>query len=958
MAPTGWTTPKQLEFLNSKKVDFHAAKKKGKGASKAWMGNLSRDFFALWKDQETEQREWRELPPTFDKRGNVITERLPELFPSHEAWFAGRQSQLTNWLNNHPVGKRSRSGETAKVTITANPSSRRAPSEARAYSKMHYSNRVKELAQNDPLYNSKSRIAIITKHTESTYHDESDEVKAEVRKVVARRKAELERERESVDEVIERTPEEYALAIEKMPQIVHNLLSQLNARTGWSFTVSCGGPDPNQNGDITTMSIHSCVDMYGQSYAKATPDFQQTVLKPFSDYLHTIYSPDVCKSRALIPRDSEDEDEDDSHSSEHQQAPSATTSSEPTTPALTLDVVPPTSADGLLVSSMSSHPSANSNLGANAHLRPDMMAMSGGYYGDPYSNNFARTFSPYSTPVAHGPPLMTSLGSTSISGAAHPNWTFNAAGPSGAGVANTQVGPNMDFNIDSLYMMGRERDPSITIDFNTTSMYNFPAALPATHTSPRRSHPPGYRPSTSATQSDSQIGSIALHGGSRASLTGTQTDLAPQIPAAVLVPAPPISANVHVPEASGREPALSPTPAPIASAVGQIPNLDVNVGTSSTGALAAPPVAVPNPPAGISNGTSVLSAVSVPNALVQTPAVDVAPSPAPPPAPVNAPAPNAPPPVVQTSSTDVGAPSAAPVPAPPSPWRIIENLRGVHPLEPTPNPSGSADPPPEINPSDTTPDTGACTDSAQEIHPSGMTPAAEDADPAATNEAIHQPSSNDPEPHPSITAPLVGDNARSLRNRAVVEDHFPKWLSEACHLYLCNAVNVPAWRPFIEDFLQFERQFGNAKTSAHRMPAKLRPAILSTWVQNGKRRYDSPPTISESDLPMLADEWVTWWNSVQPVWRRSPAENSLPVPLSMAKGSENLDPIKKAGPVGFILVIIALAWWAPLHTTDARWNASLDDVHACVKLFLDAGQGIKRKPKEQGAGRGRKKQKM
>lgn len=78
-------------------------------------------------------------------------------------------------------------------------------------------------------------------------------------------------------------------AIEALPQMAHDFMQQVKKMTGWSLTMACGGPDPRQNGDITTMSIHSCTNMYNQSYAKATPDFQRTVLKPFSEYLHTVF---------------------------------------------------------------------------------------------------------------------------------------------------------------------------------------------------------------------------------------------------------------------------------------------------------------------------------------------------------------------------------------------------------------------------------------------------------------------------------------------------------------------------------------------------------------------------------------------------------------------------------------------------------------------------------------------
>ncbi len=155
---------------------------------------------------------------------------------------------------------------------------------------------------------------MITSLTKEHYENETPEVKEEVRKKQAQERVEIRQcqslttEEVNVEsaEQIERTPREYVWcviliydsymksdlylsAINSIPHLAHDFMRQLKHLTGWSFTISCGGPDPRKNGAITTMSVHSCTNIYGQSYAKATPDFQKTVQKPFSDYLHTIF---------------------------------------------------------------------------------------------------------------------------------------------------------------------------------------------------------------------------------------------------------------------------------------------------------------------------------------------------------------------------------------------------------------------------------------------------------------------------------------------------------------------------------------------------------------------------------------------------------------------------------------------------------------------------------------------
>ena len=58
-------------------------------------------------------------------------------------------------------------------------------------------------------------------------------------------------------------------------------------RTRWSFSVLAGGPDPAANGTIQTISIH--VGLYGHSFGKATANFPETYMKPYSTFLHSVY---------------------------------------------------------------------------------------------------------------------------------------------------------------------------------------------------------------------------------------------------------------------------------------------------------------------------------------------------------------------------------------------------------------------------------------------------------------------------------------------------------------------------------------------------------------------------------------------------------------------------------------------------------------------------------------------
>ena len=61
------------------------------------------------------------------------------------------------------------------------------------------------------------------------------------------------------------------------------------ARTGWAFTVLAGGPDTAKDGEIRSIGIHIGQDQYGNSFGKSIPNFTDTILKPYSAFLHAVY---------------------------------------------------------------------------------------------------------------------------------------------------------------------------------------------------------------------------------------------------------------------------------------------------------------------------------------------------------------------------------------------------------------------------------------------------------------------------------------------------------------------------------------------------------------------------------------------------------------------------------------------------------------------------------------------
>jgi len=105
----------------------------------------------------------------------------------------------------------------------------------------------------------------------------------------------------------------------------------------------------------------------------------------------------------------------------------------------------------------------------------------------------------------------------------------------------------------------------------------------------------------------------------------------------------------------------------------------------------------------------------------------------------------------------------------------------------------------------------------------------------------------------------------------------PEWFTTA-KAYLGENISSPSWHKCIELWMEFESKSNFAGTSVgfdtqsllkhklrlnsqHRINAQSHPEILSCWVPNHK--YHIIPEID--DKQKFAEEWLKWWNSLQPI---------------------------------------------------------------------------------------------
>jgi len=74
-----------------------------------------------------------------------------------------------------------------------------------------------------------------------------------------------------------------------MGSMIRQFCHEIKIRTGWALMFLGGGPDPREQGAITTMAVHSSQDKFGLSFGQANTNFEELYVKPFGAYLEQLY---------------------------------------------------------------------------------------------------------------------------------------------------------------------------------------------------------------------------------------------------------------------------------------------------------------------------------------------------------------------------------------------------------------------------------------------------------------------------------------------------------------------------------------------------------------------------------------------------------------------------------------------------------------------------------------------
>ncbi|TFK68350.1 hypothetical protein BDN72DRAFT_898212 [Pluteus cervinus] len=253
MAPPSNFNSDQLEFFQNRYSKYRQAQAEGE-LTDFWE-SLFLDFFDLWKEE-------------------------PE--------GKTRKDQMKYWFRNHK-DSRKRGERAGQPVLNLQPLKRkRARTAEEQYSKLYYREKLKE--QVDEVLEHKPKgqhAAVIKSMTREAFQNETEEVKHHVRETVMqeRNKMKLQREMDKAKNP-EYTPEMQAAYTVGLVDKLSNILAELEKKTGWTYSLMCGGPDPKTAGRVQVYGIHRGKNKDGKNFHEVHADAQKGYSMAFVKFLH------------------------------------------------------------------------------------------------------------------------------------------------------------------------------------------------------------------------------------------------------------------------------------------------------------------------------------------------------------------------------------------------------------------------------------------------------------------------------------------------------------------------------------------------------------------------------------------------------------------------------------------------------------------------------------------------
>ncbi|KAG6835688.1 hypothetical protein H0H93_015737 [Arthromyces matolae] len=282
MPGSEWTSEEQHDYLWDRMDSYRACM-------------ATQRYMSFW---ETLFEDWEK---TYPER-NVI---FPDLDPD-VSLTAEQMDVLSKAIDKRRKKARKADKKCAKkMEAIARGKQSRVPQLTHIYSDMYYDEKIGPLVHQElpDGANSGERLAVILRVTRELWSTETSEVV----ELVRARQAELKREKEAREanppELL--SPEEIAENLENLPGFIGRFLEWLKTQTGWKFSCVMGGPDPSIGGDIRVCSYHVGKTPSGKDFGKCNVEFEKSVMKPYTDFLYTLFPESVRLARVADSSSSE-----------------------------------------------------------------------------------------------------------------------------------------------------------------------------------------------------------------------------------------------------------------------------------------------------------------------------------------------------------------------------------------------------------------------------------------------------------------------------------------------------------------------------------------------------------------------------------------------------------------------------------------------------------------------------
>ncbi|KAM6491180.1 hypothetical protein JOM56_013419 [Amanita muscaria] len=282
MAPRSWATEEQRAFLTSHLDEFFNMQNAGKLSS--FWPKIQNLWFQQWHEPGMEEG-------TPDESTAGLREDVQE-----------RKKQLQNWFYNNR-DNRIRGGARVKP-LKLELKQKHTLTAVQLYSAANYEENIKKSViseiQDRALLKTKM-LEVIKRKTAEQFLAEPPEVRQYFKdqsEQLKEQRAQGKRATADKDEPTP-TPASYAAEVKNLNQLVDLILADLGKRTGWTFLVLAGGPDPT-TGKIRTRSYNEGRNMLGQTFGKCHAEFEAEYVKPFMNFLKQVYPPSVREARRLV----------------------------------------------------------------------------------------------------------------------------------------------------------------------------------------------------------------------------------------------------------------------------------------------------------------------------------------------------------------------------------------------------------------------------------------------------------------------------------------------------------------------------------------------------------------------------------------------------------------------------------------------------------------------------------